>query len=798
MREWHLLKEDLPSLIVAADARLSSLNYYDDQIWELNLESGEPAALTLQTTYGLRARSMRMFPRFVEGDEARSDPNLFPEPPAIHRFFPNYILVTFSPFPGIDVVSEYWVPGSNVVAGRLRVINSGVTPRHLGLEWVALLVPANEGHRMSPEKIQEVSILQGQLQQLSPVCFMTGGVEAKHSPYPSLSVKIDLLPGLDRIFTWSHAALPDPEGSFTLARSLVSRDWDAEYARIEMTNASIIEVETGKPAWDLAFSMGQKTAINLIHGPTDHLPQPSFVQTRLPNQGFSLLGDGTDYDHLWDGQSPLESWYLSDQLIPLYSQFAKGFILNFLATQDEIGYIDLKPGLNGKSSGYLATPILCSLAWRIFQSDEDQEFLEKVFSGLVRFFQCWFSSGHDQDADGIPEWDHPAQSGFEDNPLFANWRIWSPGGDIKLFISPPLAIMLYREARSLIQIAQHLGRIEPLSDLERKKEMLKAFLDDIWRQETASYPYLDSETRSSSSGKKLVDTYGSGVFRLGRFKFHQPARLAIRVKTDGERARDVNVRIRGTGTNGNIEEEIISISDFRWLLDLGVAISKSTYHALEQVQIEDVQPEDRIFIRTLDFGFHDQTLLLPLWAGVPSPQRAKSLIKKYIMRSDNYWRSYGLPACLSSEDLLPEETAICEYIWMPWNSLIGQGLVAYGYRELAAELVARLMDAIVETLRKDGVFRKNYHVNTGLGFGERNALSGLPPLALFLDVLGVYPISPWKVGLNGKNPFPWEVKINFRGMTVHRGLDKTEITFPDEQTIIVEDPSPCVVNARPN
>ena len=143
MREWNLRSGDPLSLILAADARLCRPDYTNDQIWELFLGNADPGAVVLQTTYGLRARSMRLFPVFSEGDVIVSDTADYETPPAVHQFFPNYINLTFSPFPGIDVTAEYWVPESQVIAGRLRFFNSGVTPRRFRFEWVALLAPSS-------------------------------------------------------------------------------------------------------------------------------------------------------------------------------------------------------------------------------------------------------------------------------------------------------------------------------------------------------------------------------------------------------------------------------------------------------------------------------------------------------------------------------------------------------------------------------------------------------------------------------------------------------------------------------
>jgi hypothetical protein len=103
------------------------------------------------------------------------------------------------------------------------------------------------------------------------------------------------------------------------------------------------------------------------------------------------------------------------------------------------------------------------------------------------------------------------------------------------------------------------------------------------------------------------------------------------------------------------------------------------------------------------------------------------------------------------------------------------------------------MDAIILNLKQQGDFRQYYDVTTGKGFGEYNTLWGLAPLGLFLDVLGVRLISPQKVGLVGINPFPWPVTVKYRGLTILRSTEKTQVVFPDGQVITVDDPEPRIV-----
>ena len=81
MRNWKLSSADPLALTLAADARFSPPDYNNDHIWELTMQGGEPAAIALRTTFGLRARAMRIFPRFTEGEKTISDPETFADPP---------------------------------------------------------------------------------------------------------------------------------------------------------------------------------------------------------------------------------------------------------------------------------------------------------------------------------------------------------------------------------------------------------------------------------------------------------------------------------------------------------------------------------------------------------------------------------------------------------------------------------------------------------------------------------------------------------------------------------------------
>src|SRR5450432_3570564 len=54
MTRWQLTSNSPLALQLAADARLSQTDYFDDQVWELALGSPGNPALALQTSYGGR------------------------------------------------------------------------------------------------------------------------------------------------------------------------------------------------------------------------------------------------------------------------------------------------------------------------------------------------------------------------------------------------------------------------------------------------------------------------------------------------------------------------------------------------------------------------------------------------------------------------------------------------------------------------------------------------------------------------------------------------------------------------
>jgi len=788
MREWSLHAGDPMNLTLAADMRLSTPDYVNDHIWELELGSGEPPALSVRTTYGLRARSIRIFPRFTEANNTVVAISEFATPPILRECYPNFLELTFSPFKGLDVTYEVRVPDSNTIAGRMTIINRSPERRKSRLEMCAALVPL-DGHAFSHTQMQMVNVLVGQTGGLVPLLFLTGGPVPGPGPQPSLMVDLDLDPGAFRQLTWSQAATAEHRTSFDIARLIAAQPWDAESTRIKLVNArDIIEIYTSDPEWDAALAFSQNAAFSLFFPGNDNLPHPSFVQVREPDQGYSRKGDGSDYPASWNGQTPLEAYYLSS-ILPVVPDLAKGLLRNFLAVQTDNGAVDGKPGLGGQRGRYQAMPILASLAWTLHCNFADDDFLEEVFPKLLSAYWAWFSPKNDRDRDGIPEWRHLLQTGYEENPMFDTWSPWSQGADITCMHNPALIAMLYREARSIIQIAEELGRQDEVRLVEKQTESLKTALDEAWDPRTALYHYRDRETGESSPSKVLGNRRGPGIIKVKQV-FEPPVRLLIEVQAKSPAAKRPQAVISEYVTKG--ENEVIQGGQFQWRSGGMVATSQQVHEKIGRVQIKGVDTKDKVTVRRVDYTGEDHSLMLPLWAGVPDKQQAQVMISRTILSAGRFDRPFGIPACSSVPDTEADST--CSSVYLPWNQLICEGMLAYGYRQEAARLVAHLMTGIVQNLKQKRAFYQRYHADTGRGLGERNALSGLAPVGLFLQVLGVQVLSPTRVRLEGENPFPWPVTVQYKGLKILRGLDRTEVKFPDGRSVIVDDPAPCIVS----
>ena len=790
MRDWNLKSGDPLSLALASDLRLSKPDYVNDQIWELEVGTGEPAALAVRTTYGLRARLMRLFYRFGELGKFVTGPAEFFTAASLRRFYPNFIWMECAPFEGLEVAAEYWVPESHALAGRLTLNNRTAFARKITIDLCGLLTPL-EGQPLKDSQQQMVNVLAGQTDGIFPIVFMTGGPQFGSGPQPSLTLALEFDPGTSRQVSWAVASTGSEEASFELARRVAGRAWDAERAHIELIDAGdTLDIRTGNADWDAALAFSQRNALGLFFSSDGPLPNPSFMLSRQPDHGFSHAGDGRDYPPNWSGQTPLDSYYLT-HVIPAASSLTRGLVDNFLSIQAEDGSIDQKPGIAGQRGKLSAAPILASLAWKYFQHSEDDDFLSEAFPKLVDFFWSWLSPQHDPDRDGLPSWDHILQTGFEDNPLFDVWHPWSQGADISIVHDPALEAMLYHEAQCLIQMAKRLDRTGELALLEAEAGRLKESVEAAWDESAALYRYRDRLTKVCQTGRLIAKHKGPGNMRPKR-EFERPVRLLVEIQTKNPTAQRPTVEISDLPGKGQGNTEVLDENRFQWKIGGFVATTQTVFTKVARISVKSLDEQDRVLVSVLDMAGENVTLFMPLWAQIPDSQRARLMVEHSLQNEDGFGKPFGVPALPLLQD--DKADTIAMSVHPAWNALIGEGLLAYGFRSEAARLVEHLMNAVILNLKQNHAFYQRYHAGTGSGLGERGSLNGLAPVGLFLQTLGVSILSGERLRLEGRNPFAWPVTISYKGLKVVRGLEQTEIAFRNGRTITVTDDQPVTVS----
>ena len=768
------------SILLAADARLGGTSYPDDQIWELRA-GGPEQVPALQTTYGLRAKTMRVFPRFLQGGAVREDLPGYDRPPRIVRSSVSFCSLEFSPFPGIDVQAEYWVPGSQVIAGRIRMENRTSEPQSCRFELAVLLVPF-EGQGMVPIQAQASFALAGKTGNLYPVLFLTGGPEPGSGPYPSLTLEFHLDPGKSRRVAWALAAQASQEVSLQAARQATAGRWEAAAARVELQDRrDTLTIETGNPAWDAVLAHSQTAARRLFQSPGNGLPYPSIVLARLPEMGYSRRGDGSDYNYLWNGQPALETLFISKNLLPGAASLVEGLLLNFF-TRD---LPDWKPGLAGQASRLLAAPVLAELAWVDYSVTRSRALLEKVFPHLRAYLEAWFSPAHDRDQDGYPEWDHIVQTGLEENPLFARGVPWGQGVDPVLIESPALAAFLFNDCQRLAEIASALDRTEDAQPLLSSAEKLREELSRAWDGRRGVYSYRDRDSHSSRSGTVLFDGQPPYEIILEQ-PLPEPARLAIRILSAADGPRPVELRIAGKDRSGEEQAESFPFRETQWLEDRAVLTSRSAYSYLSRIQLQGFGPTDQIVVETVDYAREDLTLFLPLWAGMPGPEQVEEMVARSLTDPERYGHPFGLSTCPGA--VQPDGAAGPSMAPVLWNGFVIEGLVRCGRREEAAKIFTGLMEAMSACLRTEGCLRPYYHAVTGKPFGERDHAAGLFPAGIFLELLGIELISPNEMRISGINPFPGKVTVQYRGTKITRDAGSTQVIFRDGKTATLESP----------
>lgn len=102
---------------------------------------------------------------------------------------------------------------------------------------------------------------------------------------------------------------------------------------------------------------------------------------------------------------------------------------------------------------------------------------------------------------------------------------------------------------------------------------------------------------------------------------------------------------------------------------------------------------------------------LPLWAEAVDKERAGLLVET-LTDTTKFWRKYGVPTLAADDEWYsPYVDYCCKWngpVWLLWNYMVFDGLVNYGYYDLAVKLADKMVLAVTEQLSKNHNYWESY------------------------------------------------------------------------------------------
>lgn len=160
--------------------------------------------------------------------------------------------------------------------------------------------------------------------------------------------------------------------------------------------------------------------------------------------------------------------------------------------------------------------------------------------------------------------------------------------------------------------------------------------------------------------------------------------------------------------------------------DLRTAINASLWDPIDQTYYcIDVGSGDPGPVRTdrnwvVPLKIRAWAMLMPLWANVAPPERAKAVIERFILDPQNLRSPHGLYSLARCE---PSYQIFANYnpsdwlgpVWVVSTYLGFRALMNYGYQDEAAALAADHLSCLAADVRKHGKLHEYYHPETGEG-----------------------------------------------------------------------------------
>jgi alpha,alpha-trehalase len=131
--------------------------------------------------------------------------------------------------------------------------------------------------------------------------------------------------------------------------------------------------------------------------------------------------------------------------------------------------------------------------------------------------------------------------------------------------------------------------------------------------------------------------------------------------------------------------------------------------------------------------------LVPLWAGLASPEQARAMIERHVFEPRELWAPHGIRSLAADDPAYNNENVLKPYsnwqgpIWPHANWMFMHALMRYGYREAALDVAVRVTRVCLADLERNGMMHENYHADTGAPLAAPDFISWNLLVAQMID-----------------------------------------------------------------
>lgn len=366
------------------------------------------------------------------------------------------------------------------------------------------------------------------------------------------------------------------------------------------------------------------------------------------------------YQWLWDScfhaivLSHLDIEWAKQELLSLVSkQFENGMIPHMIYWVPG-NKIQIKWGKKDTSS-ITQPPIIADAALKIYQTDSDVKFLRQIYPSLKKFY-LYLIKERDWRGHHLIGIINPDESGEDNSPRFDTLLHLPPGHTLDENFQQRLVLI---DENTLCHF-----------------DAAKCMKNFFWAKDVPFNALMVKNLKSMSQ-------------------------LALALNLEADRLYFCQ------------QEELIKKAMRKYMYEDG--LYWSVYNANYNFNLKSFLKDKLAIAYYQKIKVKSWAIFAPLYARLLSAKEAADLINRHLLNGEEFWLPFGIPSVSKDEVSFDPEGFWRGPTWISTNWFILQGLLSYGYLDLAQKIL-EISRGLIE---KNG-FREHFNPLTGKGLGAKD------------------------------------------------------------------------------